>query len=42
MKLFEIPELKVIIYAPKDILSTSEETTDATGGGDITTPEDDF
>lgn len=43
MKQFEIPELKIVVHSPRNIISTSsEEPTDQTGGGEVTTPPDDF
>lgn len=41
MKQFEMPDIVFDFFAVTDILSVSDPT-DETGGGEITTPEDEF
>lgn len=44
MKQMEKPEIVVIWFGLGDVLTASESTepTDETGGGEVTTPEDEF
>ncbi len=43
MKLFEVPEMKKVVFAAKDILTVSStEPTEKPKPSDFTTPEDEF